>query len=186
MSDVLTIKHGANFRGGISFFGMFVFLAGVLLLIYNFNINTLNGIIGAIGNAGMIALGANMFLGFEGVQFDMRSQKVREYYSLMGFRLGVWHSMTDYEQVVLTIDRFSVPTSTPFTPRRSTVKHTFDVMLVRPNQKQGMMLVECKTYQQGKAKLEELSAKLNLPAYNQCLNELEQSKARRMTRGRRR
>lgn len=186
MSDVLTIKHGANFRGGISFFGMLMMLAGLLLLFFKFNLDTLNGVIGTIANAGIVALGANIFLGFEGVQFDLHGKRVREYYSLMGLRIGVWQPISDYERLMLAIDRFTVPSSTPFTPQRSTLKHTFDVTLVMPGKDSGMLLFECKSYEEGRIKLEELAVKLDFPIHDKCLEDMEQSKKRREDRGRRR
>jgi hypothetical protein len=184
-NKILTISHGANFRGTVSFFGLFVIIAGLFLFFFNFDLSSFNNTVSTLGYFAVVAFGFNLFLGFEGVQLNLQSRKVREYYSLVGMKLGMWYSLDEYQEVVLTIDRFTVTTSTPYTLGRSSAHKTFDVILIRDGKKKGMLLSECKSYDVGKQKLEEFSKKLKMPARDACIEELQLSKKRRADRLRR-
>ena len=76
MSDTIIINHGPNFRGVVSFFGIFLAIVGVFILIFNFDLSEFSSIVETTGHACLVILGFNIFLGFEGVQFDLRRKKV--------------------------------------------------------------------------------------------------------------
>ncbi len=132
-----------------------------------------------------VILGVDLFLGFEGVQIDRKKRQIREYYSLLGIRLGMWHPLEEYDTLTLQIDRFTIRTSSPFTLRRSTAHRTFDVLLVGPKNEAGILLFECKDYGTGKDKLDSTALKLKIATRDLCIEDMKKSLQRRKVRRRR-
>ena len=181
---MLTIKHGPTFTGFLSSLGMFVAVGFIFISIFMFDLSSFSGAVVSLVCIFHVIFGINLFLAMRGVQIDKARNKIREYHSILGLKLGRWKYLSDYSRLILHFDRFTVTTSTPYTWARRSNKQTFDVTLVSEDDKHGIHLYECFTYDSGRARVDEISALLDMDVTDQCMIDLRKSKERRTRRRR--
>jgi len=162
---------------------MFLSVICLFALTFNFSFQTIDDSITTVLILLFLILCFNLFLGFEGVQIDKRGSKVRHYRSILGIRFGNWFPLSDFTEVVLDIDRFTVSSGTRISPK-STRHRTFDVSLLSPGHPKGILLYECKSYPEGKAKLKEVISLLGMQGRDACSEAMQASLERRKTRRR--
>lgn len=105
MKTTIYIKGGPYFSGCLSQFGLILAaLCGVVLIGVGINTEYYSGamIFLVVCILVMAAIGANLFLGYEGIEFDINSRKFRRYVRRLGMRSGDWKSLDEYNLLCLS------------------------------------------------------------------------------------
>lgn len=160
----IELHLGAYFRGGISTFsGMIIFflmLALIMILAKDLIANDSQKILTVLTLIVFIGVFTNLFLGFEGVEFDLDKKQFRKYVKRLGFKFGDWKKMEHYTMLCLSAQYNRVGRSPASTADNGTTR-SLEINLASHDYKP-VLLAECKNYKEAQKTLQMLNHYLQL------------------------
>ncbi len=165
MKQKLHISSGPYFTGWLSQLGAIVAFVMIFCIIFLFVLTEPNWGIFIVRLLSFLIIGAistNLFLAFEGIEFDFKKHEVRRYRSYLGLRRGEWQSMEELNLLCLTI-QFN--DSLSFNMANLAVdfpaSRQFEINLAGIGER-AIMLGEFETHKQAKKQLELLGKRTGL------------------------
>lgn len=108
----------------------------------------------------LIGIFVNIFLGIEGVEFDLDKRTFRKYVKRLGIKSGDWKSLESYSMLCLSAQYNEIKRS-PMTRSDNGTHRSLEINLASLDKKP-ILLAECKNYQEALKALEKLNQFLNL------------------------
>lgn len=174
----LIINRGPQFEGVFSKTAGFFMIIFLIMIVYlqvkedkdssDFWINTFIAL-------PMFLISLSLFLGIEGVEFDLHNRKVRKYRKYGWIRIGIWKNLNDYQFIGLDVDR---ETRTNSQSTRVNYNKLFDVYLEGANQEE-ILIDEFLDYHEGKKAMLNYAQQLGLLTMDNFEEEIISAKARR-------
>lgn len=169
--QIETISRGAQFKGFVSFIGLFffvfTFIISIVMLVHS---SILTGTGFLIASVVFLSL----FLDIRGTQFDYANKKVRAYRQFLWIRYGEWMPLDHFGEIHIGKDTFHVSTYLgPVTGSRAKVV-SFDVVLIAALREHNILLSEFSNINEGIEFMNKIAQKLGIPARN-IYRELQES-----------
>lgn len=172
-----TISRGAQFKGLISLLGLIVFPFSLLIGIAAILDDALvPGLLLFVISAAAFFL----FLDVRGVQIDLTNRRVRNYKQYIVWKYGTWQPLDQYTGIQLQKDTVYLRHLQPGragvvgTSGSATRISTYDVVLVKENPDEFILLSEFGKHQDAVTFLHKYAALLSLPSRD-IYRELQQS-----------
>lgn len=161
----IELKLGPYFKGFISTLSGFMMLCCILLTIIlllhpSDNTSTVIGQSFALLFFFLIFL--NLFLGFEGIEFDTEKKTFKHYKKRLGIKTGDWKSLEPYSLLCLSAQYNSMRGSSP-TGSSSGKHRSLEINMASKEKKiKPILLAECKNYKEAQKHLSQLNDFLSL------------------------
>lgn len=108
----------------------------------------------------LIGIFVNIFLGIEGVEFDLDKRTFRKYVKRLGIKSGDWKSLESYSMLCLSA-QYNKGVRQPLNHTQFNKHRSLEINLASPDKK-AILLAECKNYTEAVKALEKLNQFLNL------------------------
>jgi len=102
----------------------------------------------------------NLFLGFEGIEFDLDKKEFRRYVKRLGIKVGKWKDLRSYTMLCLSAQYNRSLAQSP-TGLRGGAHRSLEINLASSDQK-SILLAECKNYKEAEKTIQELNQFLQL------------------------
>lgn len=108
-----------------------------------------------------------LFATYSGTEIDTKQRRFREYNCWFGlFRTGKWEPLDNYKGITLVSMNKVYRMYSRSNRVNSSSQKEFNIYLVNNKKRPAIVLKKCKTHQQGKNSLDELSIWLKMPVYS--------------------
>jgi hypothetical protein len=151
------ISLGLTFKGYISAIGSVVFIAGLIITIFNLT-HSISFIICSIGIL-MIITGIILFFSIRGVLIDWDKKLIKPYLDFIIVKIGTWKSLGQYDKIVL---KYTNESQTMNSRGNSTnfITKSFDIVLTS-NDNKDVIIKEFVNYDKAKLFLVEYSQRID-------------------------
>ena len=178
-TGIITIKQGPYFRGAISTFALFVSVVctiALLVILLHGDVSGETKVKGPIYLIPLIIVFTNIFLGFEGVEFDLKNNKVRKYKNTLGMKRGEWETIDTDSLLCLALQYNKVSGVSPMgVSSSSSTGKSYEINLASLDKRNGILIYECKSYTEAKEKLKKLSSKTGIESRDFRKEQLEEA-----------
>jgi len=163
-NDHIELHLGPYFRGFLStlagFFIVLVIFAILVILIKDPIQSTSVKAGSVVGLIILLGILLNIFLGFEGIEFDLEKKEFRHYVKRLGIKFGAWQDLKPYSMLCLSAQYNRIGGRMPTGSSRQSHR-SLEINLASLTH-DAVMLAECKNYKVAEKAINELNQFLQI------------------------